>query len=302
MSAMAILVRPTRADDRDEWTRMRAALWPESSVQNHAEEITGVLSGDLTGWLAGLEAVAVFVAVRPAGGLCAFVEASVRPMADGCTTHPVGYVEGWYVDPDVRRQGVGRRLLAAAEAWVSSRGCREMASDAHLANHTSIAAHKALGFEEDSPTVRFRKWLPATAGEKKAEVNTTHKLTIVPLDGVFAVCRLAPDAPLPTWAPGGVFVSITRTGDELSIVSRQQAIPEGVKYEGGWRCLRVAGTLDFALVGVLSSLLGPLAEAGISVFVVSTFDTDYLLVKQVDFQHAVDVLLRAGHIVCGWPI
>src|SRR5262245_55974633 len=284
---METVVRRPRAEDRAEWARMRVALWPETSAESHAEEVAAFLTGTLTGWLAGLHAVAVFVAVRPAGGLCGFVEASIRPMADGCTTHPVGYVEGWYVDPDVRHQGVGRRLVAAAEAWASSRGCREMASDAHLANPTSIAAHKALGFNEEDPTVRFRKWLPTTDGGRKAEVKKAHKLTVDPLDGTFAVCHLARDAPLPAWLADGPFVSLTRTADELSLVCRQEAVPEGVRCERGWRCLRVAGTLDFSFVGVLASLLGPLADAGVSVFVVSTFDTDYLLVKQADFQRAV---------------
>src|SRR5215472_11218777 len=103
---METVVRPPQAEDRAEWTRMRGALWPESPAETHAEEVTAFLTGNLAGWLSGVLAVAAFVAVRPAGGLCGFVEASVRPMVDGCTTHPVGYVEGWYVDPDVRRQGV----------------------------------------------------------------------------------------------------------------------------------------------------------------------------------------------------
>jgi aminoglycoside 6'-N-acetyltransferase I len=78
-------------------------------------------------------------------------------MADGCTTHPVGYVEGRYVDPDVRRQGVGRALVGAAEVWAVSRGCREMASDARLDNAAGIAAHRALGFQDETPAARFRK-------------------------------------------------------------------------------------------------------------------------------------------------
>ena len=125
-------------------------------------------------------------------------------------------------------------------------------------------------------------------------------LTLVPLDGRFAVCRLAADAPLPAWAaadPAGSFLSITRTADELSIVARQDAVSDGVRCERGWRCLRVAGTLDFALVGVLAALLAPLADAGIAVFVVSTFDTDYLLMKDDRFDEAVEALRRAGHRV-----
>jgi aminoglycoside 6'-N-acetyltransferase I len=158
---MEIEVRRAVAEDLVEWSRMRAALWPESPPSDHKAEIAAFLSGDLAGWLAGLHAVAVFVAVRPDGRLCGFVEASVRPLADGCTTQPVGYVEGWFVDPDVRRQGVGRRLVGAAESWAASHGCREIASDAHLENAASIAAHKSLGFADEPPVVRFRKRLPA---------------------------------------------------------------------------------------------------------------------------------------------
>jgi GNAT superfamily N-acetyltransferase len=291
---METVVRHPQAEDRDEWTRMRGALWPDSP----AEEVAAYLAGNLSGWLSGLHAVAAFVAVRPAGGLCGFLEASVRPIADGCTTQPVGYVEGWYVDPDVRRQGVGRMLLAAAEAWAASQGCREMASDAHLSNAISITAHKALGFSDDAPTVRFRKWLPATFGEEKVEIKTAPRLTLVPLEGAYAVCRLAADAPLPAWVGGAPFVSVTRTADELSVVCSQEAVPEGVRCERGWRCLRVAGTLALSLVGVLASLLDPLAEAGVCVFVLSTFDTDYLLVKEPGFGRAAEVLQRAGHVVC----
>ncbi len=127
---------------------------------------------------------------------------------------------------------------------------------------------------------------------------TDQKLTLVPIEGTYAVCRLEAEAPIPAWVGGGPFVSITRSADELSIVCRQETVPEGVRCERPWRCLRIAGTLDFALVGVLASLLDPLADAGISVFLVSTFDTDYLLVKEQDLRRAVEVLRRAGHDVC----
>lgn len=122
-----------------------------------------------------------------------------------------------------------------------------------------------------------------------------HRLTLDLLEGTFAVCRMAADAPVPGWAVGGPFVSITRTADELSVVCRQEAVPEDVRCERGWRCLRVAGTLDLSLVGVLASLLGPLAEAGVSVVAASTFDTDYLLFPGQDFRRAVEVLRRAGY-------
>jgi hypothetical protein len=216
-------------------------------------------------------------------------------MAEGCTTHPVGYVEGWFVDPDVRQQGVGKALVKAAQEWATRQGCREMASDARLANSVSIAAHKALGFHDDLPTVHFRKWLPATLPQGKASVKPAHQLTLVALEGAFVICRLAADAPLPDWAASGSFVSITRTAEELSVVCREGAVPEAVRCERGWRCLRVAGTLDFSLTGVLASLLGPLADAGVSVFGLSTFDTDYLLVKEKDLPRATEALRRAGH-------
>jgi hypothetical protein len=123
-----------------------------------------------------------------------------------------------------------------------------------------------------------------------------HVLSLVLLPDPFAVCRLPADAPFPAWAKGE-FVSITRTADELSVVCREDAVPEGVRREAGWRCLRVDGTLDLALVGVLAALAVPLAEAGVSVFAVSTFDTDYLLLKEANLAKGIEALRAAGHHV-----
>src|SRR5262249_23317011 len=103
----------------------------------------------------------------------------------------------------------------------------------------------------------------------------TYRLTL--LSGTFAVCRLEPGATLPAWAVAGSFFSITRTTDALSIVCDQAVVPDGVRSERGWRCLKLAGPIPFSTVGVLASLVGPLADAGISVFAISTFDTDYYL-------------------------
>jgi hypothetical protein len=119
-------------------------------------------------------------------------------------------------------------------------------------------------------------------------------LTLVVLPGIYAICRLPAAEAFPSWATGE-FVAITRTANELSVVCRQEAVPDGVRHEGGWRCLRVVGTLDFTLVGVLASLVLPLAEAGVSVFCISTFDTDYLLVRDLD--RATEALQRAGHSI-----
>ena len=122
------------------------------------------------------------------------------------------------------------------------------------------------------------------------------QLTLSLLPDRFAICRLPADAAMPIWAQGGVFVSITRTRDELSVVCAQAAVPEGVQMEGGWRCFKVEGpfALDSA-IGVVAALVVPLAEAEIGVFVVSTYDTDYLLVKDAHLARATEVLARAGH-------
>ena len=101
----------------------------------------------------------VFVIDRGDGTLAGFVEAGSRPYAEGCNTSPVGYVEAWYVDDDLRRQGYGRALLQAAEDWARSQGSREMASDALLDNETSHRAHEASGYTEVERIVTFRKSL-----------------------------------------------------------------------------------------------------------------------------------------------
>jgi hypothetical protein len=133
-----------------------------------------------------------------------------------------------------------------------------------------------------------------SAGEPNVAVQ---QLTLLGVDDTFAVCKLAGDSPIPPWATASDFFSITRTADELSVVCRQDAVPEGIICERGWRTLRVAGAMPFAVVGVLAALTAPLAEAGIGVFAISTFDTDYLLVKGDELQRAVDVLRQYGHLV-----
>jgi hypothetical protein len=121
------------------------------------------------------------------------------------------------------------------------------------------------------------------------------RLEIVP--GTYAVCRLDPREPLPSWADASPFVSVTRTEAEISVVCPEIAVPAGVRSERGWRCLRVVGPLGFGMTGVLASLAVPLASSGVSIFVVSTYDTDYLLVQERDLGRAVDALERAGHAV-----
>jgi len=117
------------------------------------------------------------------------------------------------------------------------------------------------------------------------------------LDGTYAVARLGAGDPPPSWATEGPFVSITRTEAELSVVCPEAAVPADARAERGWRCLRVAGPLGFGMTGILASLAGPLASSGVSIFVVSTYDTDYLLVQDRDVGRATDALTRAGHTV-----
>ena len=122
-------------------------------------------------------------------------------------------------------------------------------------------------------------------------------LTLTLLLHTFAICRLEKNSEIPAWALAGEFFSITRTADELSIVCRQGNVPEGIRCEEGYRCFKVEGPLDFALTGILDSLTTPLAQAGVSLFAVSTFDTDYLLVKEDTLESAVGALKSAGHQV-----
>ncbi len=120
-------------------------------------------------------------------------------------------------------------------------------------------------------------------------------LTLLLLPDTFAICRLAANAPLPDWALAGPFYAVTRTGEELSLVCRQDQVPAGVTCQPGWRCLQVAGPLDFSLTGVLASLAQPLAAAGVPIFAISTFDTDYLLTPETSLDAAVAALRSAGH-------
>jgi hypothetical protein len=122
----------------------------------------------------------------------------------------------------------------------------------------------------------------------------TLRLRIAP--GTLAICRLGALEEVPAWA-GGPFLSVTRTPDELSVVCDQAMVPEAGKAERGWRALRVEGPLDSALTGVLASLAVPLAAAGVPVCVISTFDTDWLLVRDHQLAAACDALHAAGHAV-----
>lgn len=123
--------------------------------------------------------------------------------------------------------------------------------------------------------------------------------TLTLLEGRLAICRLAPDELLPPWTARATapLLSITRTPAELSIVAAESAVPHGVVCSRGWRALMLVGPFDLETVGVLASVAAPLAEAGVSLFALATYDTDYILVAEPNLDRALAALCAAGHSV-----
>lgn len=144
-------LRPARKDDRDALAQMRYALWPEGSVDEFAGEVEQILAGTFSPL-----PYTILIAEND-DGLAGFIEVSLRSHVDGCYTHPVGYIEGWYVDESHRGTGVGRALVAAAEDWARAQDCTEIGSDALIDNITSQRAHAALGYEIVDRCVNYRK-------------------------------------------------------------------------------------------------------------------------------------------------
>lgn len=143
-------IRRFRESDRGEWRRMSMLLFPGAPREEYDEDLDVFLARDDS---------AVFIAERADGSVCGFVEVGSRSIADGCRTSPVGYIESWYVDDDVRRAGYGRALLAAAEEWARSRGYEEMGSDVLIDNEVSVQAHEHSGYMVVDRVVTLRKSL-----------------------------------------------------------------------------------------------------------------------------------------------
>jgi hypothetical protein len=122
-------------------------------------------------------------------------------------------------------------------------------------------------------------------------------LTLSVLPGRYAICRLDPTVAVPVWTSTGDFVSVTRTAGELSVVCPEQNVPSGVTSETGWRALKCEGPLDFSLSGIVVSLAEPLADASVPIFPIATHDTDYLLIKELQLETAVEALTAYGHAV-----
>jgi aminoglycoside 6'-N-acetyltransferase I len=147
-----VTVRPVERRDADSWAAMRHALWPEASLEELQREVRAFFDGQ------SRFVTAAFIAAdddAPIG----FIELNLRPYAEGCESSPVPHIEGWYVVAASRRKGVGRKLVAAAEAWALSRGFTELTSDTTDAYPLSLAAHAASGFEEVERLIALRKRL-----------------------------------------------------------------------------------------------------------------------------------------------
>ena len=162
---MPFRIRVLSPADRDAWVLLRHRLWPKHSLAALAEDADAYL------WTrrgnryrrASMPAT-VLLAELPSGAIVGFVEVDLRPYVDGCRSSPVGYVEGWYVEPHHRRSHLGRALVRAAEDWAMAQGCSEMGSDTEVENRRSRRAHRAIGYEETGHLVHFRRTLKRAHG------------------------------------------------------------------------------------------------------------------------------------------
>jgi aminoglycoside 6'-N-acetyltransferase I len=161
-------IRPVQPPDHAEWLRMRRTLWGGA-----AEEHTP----DMDAYFATPQRGITFVVESTGGGLCGFIEVSLRSYAEGCQTSPVAYIEGWYVDADSRRHRLGTRLVQAAEAWARNQGLKEIASDTQIDNTVSIHAHQVLGYEEVERLVCFRKALDVSGALQDAPSDASASTT-----------------------------------------------------------------------------------------------------------------------------
>ena len=149
-AAAAVTIRPAALADRPEWLRLRHSLWPHHSPADLDAELAQLLNDRRS---------RTFVAEVFQGRLCGIIEVTLRDAAEGCTSHPVGYIEGWIVDLEHRNRGIGRRLAESGETWARERGCTEMASDTSLDYADSPAVHAAIGYDKVGVTLHFRKAL-----------------------------------------------------------------------------------------------------------------------------------------------
>jgi aminoglycoside 6'-N-acetyltransferase I len=155
MTGLSLKTRPGLPSDLQPITRLCAALWPDAPAEEHREHVAAILSGKPPSTLP-----LVLVVAEIDGNVVGFIEVGLRSHADGCDArYPVGFIEGWYVQPEYQRRSVGRALMVEAERWARSEGARELASDTWIDEEPSQRAHRALGFEVVDRCVHFRKSL-----------------------------------------------------------------------------------------------------------------------------------------------
>jgi aminoglycoside 6'-N-acetyltransferase I len=161
-------ISPVAPTDHAEWLRMRLTLWG-GTAEEHTQ--------DMHTYFATPQHGVTCVVESTGGGLCGFIEVSLRDYAERCMTSPVAYIEGWYVDAESRRHRLGTRLVQAAEAWARHQGLKEIASDTQIDNTVSLQAHKALGYEEVERLVYFRKALDASGSLQDAPSDASASTT-----------------------------------------------------------------------------------------------------------------------------
>lgn len=142
-------IRELREKDISEWLRLRKLLWDGVSEAEHKSEMLDIYEHS--------ETQLVLVAEVGENRLIGFLEASIRPFVEDCHSDHVGYLEGWFVETEFRKHGIGRKLVAEAENWARKNGATEMASDAEVGNEMSLRAHVRLGYQETSRLVHLRK-------------------------------------------------------------------------------------------------------------------------------------------------
>jgi GNAT superfamily N-acetyltransferase len=237
LTPLQVKIRPVRRGDEREALRMRRLLWPHVDEADHRR--------DIEAYVVGSPHAVLLVAERDDGGLCGFAELGTRSYVDGCempSPAGVGFLEGWWVDPDRRRSNVGRALVREGERWARELGCVEMGSDALLGNEVSRIAHLAIGFEETGRVVQFRKALDAAA---PVRIHAPVPARLATEGHIAADVGFDPEAEQVTLLAVGGGTRVER------IVSRGHASPLGLWYdqdEDEWVML-VAGAARLEIEG-----------------------------------------------------
>lgn len=198
------------------------------------------------------------------------------------------------VIPDRRGTGAGEVLLGALMETARSDRFGSLSLSVEEDNQ-AIKLYRRAGFRKLH--LSDGAWTMRADLEDAAATKPILSLTV--LDESLAVCRLDAGAEIPAWATGASFFSVTRTEDELSVVCPEESVPESISREKSWRALKLEGPFELSTVGILASVAEPLAGAGASIFAVSTFDTDYVLVREGQLDLAISTLRERGHEVRG---